>query len=84
MTVAGQDRAGDDHFLDLVGTLEDAVSLDVAETLLNAAFLHVALAAHQLHGVGADFLWVANILAIAASLEKGRPLLCRSLAWITS
>ena len=30
MTVAGQDRAGDDHFLDLVGTLEDAVSLDVA------------------------------------------------------
>ena len=45
MTVAGQDRAGDDHFLDLVGTLEDAVSLDVAEALLNAAFLHVALAA---------------------------------------
>ena len=47
VALAGQNSARDNDLLDLVGALEDAVSLDVAEQLLHAVFLHVALAAHH-------------------------------------
>ena len=51
-------RLSADHFaLDLVGAFVDLRDLGVAHHLLDRIFLHVAVAAEDLHGVGGHASW---------------------------